>query len=256
MLLVDVHAHLDDVLFGSDISGVLERASKAGVKAVIANGVDKNTNRQVLALAVKYPVVKAALGIYPMDKLESETKKKANFTADDEILFIEENIKKITAIGECGLDYSDVTEENKIEQIRVFEELIAIAKKYDRPIIVHSRKAEKDTIEILEKSRHNKVVMHCFSGNHKLVERIRINKWFFSIPTNIVRNEHFQKVVNETPLSQLLTETDAPFLSPFKEQINEPAFVYETIKKIAWIKRMDETEVANNIYSNYQRIFL
>jgi TatD DNase family protein len=255
MILVDVHAHLDSVFFGEDIDEVMERAKEAGVVGVIANGVDMDTNREVLALSRKYDLIKPALGIYPIDKLEKETGKSPAWDVDEELLFIEKNIDKISAIGECGLDYSDTNEEEAEEQVEIFGKLVDIAEKYNKPIIVHSRKAEEEVIDILEKSGHKKIIMHCFSGNHKLVERIRKNKWLFSIPTSMVRSEHFQKLVKETSLSQVLTETDAPFLSPFKDKKNEPAYVIETIKKIAEIKKMMPEEVANQVYMNYRAIF-
>ena len=115
--------------------------------------------------------------------------------------------------------------------------------------------AEKEVIEILEEEKAEKVMMHCFCGKFKLVKRIVENGWKLSLPTNIVRNELFQKVAREIDISKILTETDAPYLSPFKESVNEPAFVQETINKIAEIKGMDPTEVANVIYMNYQNLF-
>ena len=101
-----------------------------------------------------------------------------------------------------------------------------------------------------------KVVMHCFSGKFKLVKRIEDNGWFFSIPTNIIKLLHFQNIVKEVSLNQLLTETDAPFLSPYKDRINEPSFIVETIRKMSEIKQMDENEIKNIIYMNFQKIFL
>ena len=90
-------------------------------------------------------------------------------------------------------------------------------------MIVHSRKAEQQAIDLLESSKAKKVVMHCFSGNMKLVKRIEDNGWSFSIPTNIVFSKHFQEIVERVNLSKILTETDAPYLSPFKGKKNQPA---------------------------------
>ncbi len=254
-MLVDVHAHLDEVFFGKDIDDMLGRSRKARVAAIIANGVDRNTNRQVLALAERHSIIRPALGIYPMDKLRKETGKDPDFTADEELSFIASKAGGLAALGECGLDFSDSTEEEKKEQERIFMTLIEIAMKEKKPIIVHSRKAEERCIDLLEASGHKKIVMHCFSGKKALVERIRKNRWYFSIPANIVRSEHFQKIVEETPMSQLLTETDAPFLSPYKDQKNEPAFVIETIRIMARIKGITEEEAENLVFMNYQRLF-
>ncbi|MBN2422138.1 TatD family hydrolase [Candidatus Woesearchaeota archaeon] len=256
MILADVHAHLDTKFFGKDIDDVIQRAKENNVKAIIANGVDKETNREVLALAEKYSIIKPALGLYPIDALEKEINKKRDWKIDEELAFIEKNKDMIVAVGEVGLDFKDSNEEEKTEQIRIFKKLIELAIRLDKPLIVHSRKAESNVIEILEKYDYKKIVMHCFSGKLKLAERVIANMWFFSIPTHIVRSEHMQKLAEKAPLSQLLSETDAPFLSPFKEQKNEPAFVIEAVKKIAEIKKMDAEEAANAIYMNYQKLFL
>jgi TatD DNase family protein len=98
--------------------------------------------------------------------------------------------------------------------------------------------------------------MHCFSGRKHLVHRIKDNNWYFSIPCNVDRSLHFQQIVKDTPTEQLLTETDAPYLSPVPGKVNRPDNVLHTIKKIAELKGMTVEEVSNIIYSNYQRVFL
>jgi len=261
MLLVDVHAHLDHKLFNGKVAKVIENSKKNNVKAIITNGVNPATNRIALELAKKYDIVKAALGVYPIDSLNIDMKKgfyplKDNkVDVDEEIKFIEKNKDKIVAVGEVGLDYY-WDKEHKDEQKKVFEKFIRLAEKIKKPIIVHSRKAEEDAIELLKSSGLKKVIMHCFSGNFKLVKEIQDKGWYFSIPCIVVKSQQFQKITEETNISQLLTETDAPFLSPFPDKRNEPSFVIETIKRIAEIKKMNEEEVANNIFMNYQKVFL
>lgn len=256
MILVDVHAHLDRKFFKDNIDEVIERAKQANVKAIIANGVDHETNREVLNLSEKYPIIKAALGLYPYDALERETGKKLDFDIDEELIFIQENKDKIIALGEVGLDFKDSNDEEEKKQIEIFRKIISLAKKIKKPIIVHSRKAEKEVIEILESEDFHDVVMHCFSGKLKLVDRMVANRWNFSIPTHVVRSEQVQKLVEKVPLQQLLTETDSPFLSPYRDRSNEPAYVIESTKMIAKLKGLDEKEAANIVFMNYQRIFL
>lgn len=259
-ILVDVHCHLDHLAFKDDLDKVIEKAKSAGVKAIITNGLNKETNRLTLKLAEKYDIVKAALGIYPIDALQKEAESgeypttKVEFDVDEEIEFIRKHKEKIIAIGECGLDFK--SGEHKEKQIEVFKKMIALSVELDLPIIVHSRKAELECIETLEQFKTKKIVMHCFTGKLSLIKKIRDNGWFFSVPANIVFSQQFQLLVQEVPLSQLLTETDAPLLSPYRGERNEPAYVSETIKKIAEIKKMDPTEVENVIYNNYQRMFL
>ena len=133
--------------------------------------------------------------------------------------------------------------------------MINLAEELRKPIVVHSRKAEQKCIEILEGSNLKKVVMHCFSGKKPLVKRIAGNGWFLTVPTIVVRSFQFQDIARNVPLMQLFCETDSPYLSPYKEQMNEPSFVVESYKKIAEIKNMDINEVMNNIYMNWQKVF-
>jgi TatD DNase family protein len=259
-LFVDVHCHLDYKKLLDDVEGVIKRAREAGLKAIITNGINPGTNRLSLELAKRFDIVKASLGIYPKDALKNEVIAMqdpiglTDFDVDEELSFIERHKQQIIAVGEVGLDYQ--TGNKRLEQKKLFEKMISFAEKIDKPIIVHSRKAEEDCVNILESSRLKKVVMHCFSGRFSLVKRICDREWYLSIPTNVVRSEHFQKIIREVNLSRLLTETDAPYLSPFKDKTNEPAFIVEAVKKIAEIKQMDQKEVENNIFYNYERLFL
>jgi len=107
---------------------------------------------------------------------------------------------------------------------------------------------------MLESSSVKKIIMHCFSGKKSLVKRVRDNGWFLTIPTCVTRARQFQDIIKEVPLSQLFCETDAPYLSPFKDKRNEPAFIIESYKKIAEIKGMELNEVINNVWMNWQRL--
>lgn len=254
MNIVDVHCHLDlykgwDKEFDVDV--FLEMQKKYDVKVIISNGVTPESNRKVLALAKKYPIVKAALGFYPTHVLE--------FSDEDfekELKFIEKNKEHIVAIGEIGLDKHHV-EDKLSEMQKAFEKIVLLAKKIDKPILVHSRKAELETIECLERLGHKKIVMHCFGGRKQHIKRIIENGWYFSIPTTVVKLQQFQEIIKECPFEKILTETDGPYLSPFKDgKPNESRFIVESLKKIAEIKGLDVEEVSNMIFMNYQRLFL
>jgi TatD DNase family protein len=253
MILVDVHAHLDFPEIEKELDAIIERARAAGVRAIITNSVAPESMRRTLDISKKYDIVKAALGLYPPDALEKESGKKNKISAK-ELDFIEKNKDSIIAIGECGLDYYNGRD--KETQIDLFKKQIELAKKLDKPVIVHSRKAEEDVIRILEESGHKKVVLHCFCGKKSLIEKAAKLGFYFSIPTNIIRAANFQELVKMVNINQLLTETDSPFLSPFKGIKNEPAFVIESVKKIAEIKGFTVEDTANNIWLNYQRLFL
>ncbi|MBU1975536.1 MAG: TatD family hydrolase, partial [Nanoarchaeota archaeon] len=135
--------------------------------------------------------------------------------------------------------------------------IIELAEKKKIPLIVHSRKAELDVIEMLESSNTKKVVMHCFMGRKHLVKRIVDNGWYTSIPCIVSKLQQLQELVKQQDMSRIFTETDAPYMSPYKDiRRNEPPFVVEGIKKIAALKGMDAEEVANNVFKNYQDVFL
>jgi TatD DNase family protein len=111
-------------------------------------------------------------------------------------------------------------------------------------------------LDVLEELKIKNAVLHCFGGNMRLVKRAEELGFYFSIPPVITRLNHFQEIVSRVSLNKLLTETDAPYLSPYVGQRNEPSYVKETIKIIAKIKNVTEEEAEKIIFSNYQKIFL
>jgi len=260
----DIHAHLDHERFKPDLNKVIERAGKAGLKVIITSGVNSRTNRLILGIQKKYPdIVKVSFGIYPLDALAKEIEQEKasgfvrdieEFDLDKELEWIEENKDKCVAIGECGLDYNYVTDK-KQEQIQVFKKVIKLTEKIDKPIILHTRKAEADVLEIVERSNLKKVILHCFNGRKHLIRKAAELGYFFSIPPIITRLQHFQTLVEIVPIEQLLTETDSPYLSPTAGERNEPANVQVTIKEIAKIKKIDEEKVAEIIWNNSKKLF-
>ena len=265
-MLIDIHSHLDHCYFEDDLDKVIDNAVKANVKVILTAGTNPGKNRVSLKLAEKYGIVKACLGIHPVqygDKKsiiknkQSKSIKNDNLSKidiDKEMKFIEKNKNKIIAIGEVGLDYF-WDKDNKKQQQELFEKMISLAEKLNKPIIVHSRKAESDTIEKLRSSKLKKVIIHSFTGKKSLVKEIVDNGWFITAPTCIVRSTQFQDNVKLAPINQIFCETDAPYLTPFKDKRNEPAFVAEAYKKLAEVKKMELKEVINNIWMNWQKVF-
>ncbi len=248
MILVDVHCHMDFPEFDKDREEVLKRAEDAGVKAILLNGVNPESNRRVLELCKKYPIFKPVLGYYPTHTVEVT---EAEF--DQELEWIAK--QEFIAFGEVGLDAFEKPERME-DMKKALTKIVELAKKLDKPVIVHTRKAELETIELLEQLGAKKVDLHCFSGKKALVQRAIKNGWYFSLPTNITRSSQFQFMAEIIPLGQILTETDAPHLAPNPGERNESANILGTIQKIAEIKKMDPEEVANNVWMNYQRLFL
>lgn len=253
-LAIDVHCHLDFKGLIERLDEVMQNAKKAGLKTIITSGITPETNKKVLEIANKYhEIVKPSFGLYPMDALTRETNEKNEFDVDKELESWHKNKDKFISIGEVGLDYKNG--KDKIMQKKVLEKVLETAKKLNKPVIIHSRKAEEDAIEILKSSGIKKVIMHCFSGRKHLIKRAYDLGYYFSIPTNVVRLQQFQDMAKEIDINHIFCETDAPFLSPFKDKLNEPSFVVESYKKIAEIKGLTLEEVEKNIWMNFERLF-
>ncbi|MBI2580809.1 TatD family hydrolase [Candidatus Woesearchaeota archaeon] len=250
MLLADVHAHLD-TFDEEERSAVVERAAAAGVKAIITNGIDPASNRKSLELQQQFKIVRAALGLYP-----SEAVKLSAAAIEEELGFIRSNENKIAAIGEIGLDYQEAKGEKERQlQQRLFEQQLRIGIELNKPVIAHSRKAEKEVVDALIRCGCKRVILHAFHGSIKLVKAAAAAGFYVTIPSNIGRSSHFQAIAKTLPLSRLLTETDAPFLAADKNGKSEPAHVAAAVAKIAEIKGLVAEEAANVIYNNYQLLF-
>ncbi|MFP4523202.1 MAG: TatD family hydrolase [Candidatus Nanoarchaeia archaeon] len=268
MRLVDIHTHLNYPPLSEDVNGVIARAKEAGVKRIIANGTTPQANRKVLLYAKKYDEVRAALGFYPTHIPE--------FSQDDfltELDFIKQQKKDIVALGEVGLDkkfapedihtslnprvYKQSKEELFKKQVWGFEHIISLAEKTKLPVITHTRKAEQDVFDMFESSSlsPSQIILHCFTGKKRLVKQARDNGWNFSVPVSVIKLQQFQELVKETSLSQLFTETDAPFLGPVPGKPNEPANVSLSIQKIAELKKSTPEETADHIFMNYMKTF-
>jgi len=243
---IDLHGHTD--FYKDDEIPAIDKDAKEKGVLIVDSGAHPKQNKRVLELAERYDW-KVTLGLYPIDIIKLDNKE-----IDKDIDFIRKNKKKIIGIGEVGLDFKEDLH-NWDKQKEVFRKVIALAKEIDKPLIIHSRKAEKEAIEILEEEKAEKVVMHCFSGSFKLIDKIVKNKWYMTIPTNVTFSEHFQKAIGLVPIEQLFCETDSPYLHPKKEMNNKPGNVIESYRKIAEIKGLDLDEVKSKIWGNFERLF-
>jgi TatD DNase family protein len=270
-MLIDIHCHLDHFYYKDDLNKIIKRAEKENI-LIVTNGVDFHTNNFSLELAKKHKNIKAALGFYPEDALDREVyfeeqKNNAEINTGsskkgikDVLEQMEKHKNEFIAFGEIGLDLFNG---KKIEeQKQKLGEIIKFAVKLNKPLILHSRKAERELLEFLKEFGLNpdKVILHCFSGRKSLIKEAVERGYNFSIPTNIARNETFQFIVQTASLSKLFTETDAPYLSPYKNpdgsfNRNEPINVKETIKFMAKIKNLPEAEIERQIFDNFKRVF-
>ena len=260
---VDVHTHLTHEQFTDDLGEVIARAENAGLGAIVVNGLEPVSNRAILQMASLHPVVKPALGIYPIDGVHALLPadfplQVEGFSVEDEIHFIRTCAQQgqLAAIGECGLDGHWCDESTFAAQEKVFEALLDIAYTSNIPAIIHSRRLEQRTFEILRNLGIRKANLHCYGGKTKwALEAAEKNGYWFSIPAHARVSESFQKLLKMLPPEKILTETDAPYLSPQKGTRNEPANVVHTVRLFAELRKISVDEARRQIHYNYQTLF-
>jgi len=264
---VDVHCHLIHEKFEGDEDAAAERAAAKGLEYCIVNGLEPVSNRRVLELCERQPNCIPAAGIYPIDaacnvidpdKWEHEFPPPEKFDVDAEINWIDQMASegKIVAVGECGLDRFYVTDQASWdEQERVLVRLIEVAKSHDLPLILHTRKGEQRTFELLQEHEVVKADFHCYGGKVKLAKRIAAAGYYFSIPSAVERLDSFRGLVKALPLDKILTETDSPYMGPDRGERNEPATVPRGVAAIAEVKEISVEEAAAAIRENFNKLF-
>lgn len=252
-MLIDTHCHLYSEYY-SDIDDIVNLAKKSDVNILINNGCDSKSNKEVIDLLDKYKNMYGAIGIHP-EEVE-------NYSLDD-IKFIEDNLnnKKVVAIGEIGLDYH-YSKENKEKQIKLFELQLDIANKYKVPVIIHSRDATEDTINILRKY-NIKGVIHSFSGSLETA-KIYIKMGFLLGINGVVtfKNCNLKDILVNIGLNNIILETDSPYLTPvpYRGKQNNPSHILDIAKYISEIFNVSLEEVSKittkNVLDLYNKIII
>lgn len=237
--MIDTHAHLDERLCDID----------KGINKIILAASNVADSENNLILGEKYPEkLLVSVGIHPMESQDSPFKLEK---------IVEENCKKIIAIGECGLDFSG--EFDKDKQIIVFKKQIELAQKYKLPLIIHARKAVDEVVEILKEYENLSGVFHCYAGGNKRIKKILDlqSRFYFGIDGNLTYEVGLVDVIKNIPKDRLILETDSPYLTPvpFRGEVNSPKNVEYVYKKVAeiWEKSFEETE--KNIDGNAKKLF-
>ncbi|MEK7698733.1 MAG: YchF/TatD family DNA exonuclease [Nitrospirota bacterium] len=250
--LIDSHCHLDMDAFDNDRREVIKRAQDACVKHIINIGSDRKGNIKSLKICHDYPEIYTSVGIHPHDAK----------TLNEELYAeIKEWLKqpKVVAIGEIGLDYHYMHSPRET-QIDAFKKQIAIAKNSGLPIIVHSREAKNDTLQLLEKEA-TKIsgVLHCFSGDMDMAKKAMELGFYISIagPVTFSNAKNLREVAKFIPDEYLLIETDAPYLSPvpMRGKRNEPSFVKYTAQAIADLRGVGISDIARITTFNAMKLF-
>tara|TARA_B100000686_G_C16738005_1_gene944833 strand:- start:608 stop:1369 length:762 start_codon:yes stop_codon:yes gene_type:complete len=251
--MIDSHCHLDhDPLF-SNLNEILNRSKDEGLKKLLTICTSYNSFENIKKIIEIDEIIYGTFGIHP-----HETKN--NKVTKDIII---ENIKKHTkliGVGETGLDFY-YNHSSKNDQIESFKKHIEAAIEIDIPIIVHSRNSEKETFEVLNeyKNQKPKILMHCFTGSHKFFKEMeKLNSYFSASGIITFDNSlDLQKTFTDIPNNKLLVETDSPFLAPIpmRGKKNEPSFIKYTIRKLADLKDVSETEMINITSKNFENFF-
>lgn len=261
----DVHAHLTDARLAQDEPGILSRAAAAGVTTIISNGLNPDDNAAVLALAERSSLVRPALGLYPVDAVLGEMLEMGVDyprdvdtpppSAEQAIEWLEDHIDHAFAIGEIGLDHHWVPEALWSRQESVFRRLVRLAMAADKPIIIHTRKAEARAFEILKEEGAQRVCWHCYSSKVKLGLRIAAHGHYLSIPAHARRADNFRALLRRMPRDRVLLETDCPYLSPVRDVPNEPAFVQHTVALTTELWDVPADAVQQQLSENFTRLF-
>lgn len=264
MGLFDVHAHLTSGRFSEDIDEVIARAEAAGVSTIISNGLNVADNERVLSLAARTKSVRPAIGYYPVDAVLAEmTEAGIDYpreevdphTAEETVAWVRDHAHHAIAIGEIGLDHHWVPEQFWARQEAIFRELVTIAMDAHLPIIIHTRKAEARTFEVLKELGATRVNWHCYSSRLKLAKRIAEAGHYLSVPANARRSETFTGLLRSLPRQQLLLETDCPYLSPEPGTRNEPSSVVDTCTYASEIWVTPREQALAQLEENFERLF-
>ncbi len=255
--MIDSHCHLSQADYDMPVTDLIEIAQKEGVQKMLNVACDTNDWDELLKVIQTYPNVFGAIGIHPEYALRQED----SFLKKMPKIFKEN--PKLLGVGEIGLDYSDETIPCD-KQIELFKKQIEIAHQIKKPIIIHTRDAESDTLEILKEANQkgllqNSGIIHCFTGSLDFLKQALEYGFYISISGIITFKsaKTLRETIKEIPLNRLLVETDCPWLAPepFRGSKNQPAYVAKTLEKLAELKEISMAELDKITTDNFNRLF-
>lgn len=247
----DVHCHLEQKDYDEDRDEFIKHL-KTKLSGLITCSAHINDLEKSIKISEEHKnFVYLMVGIHPT-YIKDLTEKQIN----DFINKITKLKDKIIAIGEVGLEYHWIKDEKLREkQRRLFIIFINLAKKLNKPLVIHSRDAQEDTFKILEKEGKGlKILLHCFSY-HKEAERVKKNKWFVSIGPGILRSKPTRKSAKKLPLQKIMLETDSPWFAIGDQKRGTPENVLKVAEKIAELKKLDIKKVIRQTNKNAREFF-
>lgn len=259
MILVDSHCHIADSAFDADRAAIIEHAENANVRFMLSIGTGEPASgnfEQTIEIAERHENIFAAIGIHPHDA------KTFDEQAERQLINLAKSSRKAVAWGEIGLDFYYDNSPREIQE-QVFRRQIRIARELSLPIIIHSRDANDETVNILteECSRpdFSVGVMNCFGGTAAMAEELMKIGFYISFAGNVTfkKADNLREAARVVPVEKLLIETDCPYLAPvpLRGKRNEPAFVVETAKFLAEFKGVELEELARATTQNFSDLF-
>ncbi|MDC1181428.1 TatD family hydrolase [Candidatus Pelagibacter sp.] len=251
--MIDSHCHLDHEPLLGDLCNVIKRSKEVGIKKLLTISTSYESFDRIKNIIQKDEMIYGTIGIHPHETTKNK------ITSDIIVKNITEN-EKIIGIGETGLDFY-YNNSDKNDQINSFKEHIEASIKTNSPLIIHSRDAEVETFEILSKYKNQKlkILMHCFTGSKDFAKKLLTLNAFFSASGIITfkNSLELQETFKFLPLNRILIETDSPFLAPVpnRGKKNEPSFIDYTAQKLADIKSISKSEIANLTTNNFNKLF-
>jgi TatD DNase family protein len=277
MKYIDTHAHMNFVMYDNDRSAVIERTKKDEV-VVINVGTQQDTSQLAVEMANQHGHLYAIIGLHPIHTIShfhnlGEVGQGGDeFTSRGEIFDsnfyrkLAQSSDRVVGIGECGLDYYRNTPETKSAQEKAFRVQIELALELDLPLMLHIRPSESsmdayhDVLEILRGYSDNSRLRgqtHFFAGTVEIAKEFIDLGFYISFTGVITFAGMYEKLVKAVPVDKILSETDAPYVSPhpYRGKRNEPSHVREVLAKIARIKKIDESEMAQQVMENAQKLY-
>lgn len=257
-MFVDSHAHIDGEEYDADRDDVVTRAREAGVRAILNVGTgdpQSGSLERAVEVAERYEGVYAAVGVHPHDARLFDD------AAERRIQNLIEQSKKVIAFGEIGLDYHYDHSPREVQRA-CFRRQLRMARALSLPVIIHSREADEDTVNILSAELtgyERRGVMHCFGGSLEMMRRVVELGFLISFAGNVTfkKADNLRDVAREVPINRLLIETDCPFLTPvpFRGKRNEPARVVEVARCLAGIHGTPVEEMGRLTAENFKHFF-
>jgi len=248
--IIDTHTHIYDKQFENDFDDVMKRIEDE-LEGIVSIGFDLESSLKSIELANRYSFVNAVIGVHPVDI------KKYNDKVEKELERLALTEKKVVAIGEIGLDYHWM-EDPKDVQIAGFRKQMELAERVKKPVVIHTREALQDTLDVLKDYKNVGGILHCYPGSLEAAKPF-LDRYYLGIGGTLTfkNNKKTKKLVKELPLEKIVLETDCPYLTPvpFRGKRNEPVYTKYVAEEVARIKEISVEEVIRVTTENAKKIY-